>query len=253
MPIRKIVQIDEDKCNGCGECIPSCAEGAIRIVNGKARLVADALCDGLGACLGHCPKGAITITEREAGTFDERLVQGQAQHACPGEAWPNPAAVSRISTGPTSVSSALPIACPIEAGEEEGRTKPSGSGLNNWPVQLHLVSPTAPFFRGADVLLVANCVPFAVMDFHERFVRGGVCLTACPKLDNTHGYSEKLAAIMLHGGIRSLTVVRMSVPCCGGLVRITEAAHQAANPASVPLREITVSSRGDITSEKVVN
>ncbi|GAB4127421.1 ATP-binding protein [Thermopirellula anaerolimosa] len=245
MPRRKIVHIDEDKCDGCGECIPSCAEGAIRIVNGKARLVADALCDGLGACLGHCPQGAITITEREADEFDERLVHEQKRSACPGGEMLTLAVLSTDSA-PTDPTVSAPSAVPVTPRE---RTDSSSPGLKNWPIQLHLVPPTAPFFRNADVLLVANCVPFAVMDFHERFVGDGVCLTACPKLDDTRGYTEKLAAILSHGGIRSLTILRMSVPCCGGLLRIAQAARQAAGTAN-PLREISVSSRGDVTADK---
>ncbi len=245
MPIRKIVHIDQEKCNGCGECIPSCAEGAIRIVNGKARLVADALCDGLGACLGHCPQGAITITEREADAFDERLVHEQRLSSCPGSAMP-PLTVLPAAPDPTGPNLPTSAAVPATPGT---RTDSSAPGLKNWPIQLHLVSPTAPFFQDADVLLVANCVPFAVMDFHERFLGDGVCLTACPKLDDTRGYGEKLAAIMLLGRIRSLTILRMSVPCCGGLLRITQAARQAAGTLT-PLREISVSSRGEVTADK---
>lgn len=251
MPLRKIVDIDEEKCDGCGQCIPSCAEGAIRIIDGKARLVADALCDGLGACLGFCPKGAITITEREADEFDERLVHAQKRPACPGSETLN---LTVLPTVPEPAIPAQPALVPTPPAAPSAavlETKPAAApGLRNWPIQLHLVPPTAPFFQNADVLLVANCVPFAVMDFHERFLGDGVCLTACPKLDDTRGYTEKLAAILLHGGIRSLSIVRMSVPCCGGLLRITQAARQAAGITS-PVREISVSSRGEVTAEKL--
>lgn len=247
MPLRKIVHIDEDKCDGCGQCIPSCAEGAIRVINGKARLVADALCDGLGACLGFCPKGAITITEREADEFDERLVHTQKHPACLGSETLN---LTVLPTVPEPAIPAQPAFTPAPAAAVLEKKPAAAPGLRNWPIQLHLVLPTAPFFQNADVLLVANCVPFAVMDFHERFLGDGVCLTACPKLDDTRGYTEKLAAILLHGGIRSLTIVRMSVPCCGGLLGITQAARQAAGVAA-HVREISVSSRGEVTADKL--
>jgi len=246
MPLRKIVHIDQEKCDGCGDCIPSCAEGAIRIVNGKARLMADALCDGLGACLGHCPQGAITITEREADEFDERLVHEQKHATCPGG---QTIMLTVMPTGPAPVDATLPTLSSAPSAPPGEKTDSAAPGLKNWPIQLHLVSPTAPFFQGADVLLVANCVPFAVMDFHERFLGDGVCLTACPKLDDTRGYREKLAAIILQGRIRSLTILRMSVPCCGGILRITQAALQAAGTA-MTLREISVSSRGEVTADK---
>lgn len=178
MPRRKIVQIDEAKCDGCGLCVPTCAEGAIQIVAGKARLIADAYCDGLGACLGECPRGAITIIEREAAPFDEEL------------------------------AGAPP------------------STLGNWPVQLYLVPPGAPFLNNAELLLVADCVPFAMVDFHARLLRKRPVVVGCPKLDDANFSVEKLARIMATSNPHSLTVVHMEVPCCTGLVRIAEKALQ---------------------------
>ncbi|RMF87880.1 MAG: 4Fe-4S ferredoxin [Planctomycetota bacterium] len=238
---RKIVKIDEEKCDGCGQCVPSCAEGAIQIVDGKARLVSEVYCDGLGACLGHCPQGAITIEEREADPFDEQAVEAHLKTTsgggCPG---------SRPMTLPT-----LPVASAPTPPNDDASAPTNRQGvLRNWPIQLHLVPPNAPFFRDASVLLAANCAPFAVADFDERFLAGNVALTACPKLDTTAGYLEKLAAIMQFGGIRDLSVVRMTVPCCGGIVRLAEAARTEAG-SRVPIRVVTVSPQGDVTEETV--
>jgi NAD-dependent dihydropyrimidine dehydrogenase PreA subunit len=201
---RKIVSLDRDKCDGCGICVPSCAEGAIGIVGGKAVLAADKLCDGLGACLGRCPRGAITIVEREAEGFDEAAV---AAHKGAGG---------------------------------------SPAALANWPVQLHLVPPNAPWLIGADLLVAADCVPFACADFHRDILPGKVLVVACPKLDDIRAHKEKLAEIFHRARPRSVTIARMRVPCCGGL---TMAARQAlaASGWEVPLREIIL----DITGQKV--
>ncbi len=205
MAKRKIVQIDLEKCDGCGLCLPSCAEGAIQVIDGKARLVSDVYCDGLGACLGECPQGAIAIVEREAEAFDE-----QAAHA-------------HVAAMP----------------DEEP------SALGNWPLQLHLVPATAPYLQNADLLLVADCVPFALADFHRRFLRGRPVVIGCPKLDDGEAYVAKLVSILTLASIRSLTVVHMEVPCCQGLVRIAQAAL-AATGAQVPLEDVTISIRGRV-------
>ncbi|GAB6164675.1 4Fe-4S binding protein [Thermostilla marina] len=242
---RKIVKIDEEKCDGCGQCVPSCAEGAIQIIDGKARLVSEVYCDGLGACLGHCPQGAITIEEREAEPFDEQAVEahvkGASGGACPGTR-PMALPTLPIAAGPAPTSD-LP---PAGDGREAGTGKKAV--LRNWPIQLHLAPPNAPFFKDASVLLAANCAPFAVADFDERFLAGNVALTACPKLDTTAGYLEKLAAIMQFGGIRELSVVRMTVPCCGGIVRLAQAARTESG-SQVPIRVVTVSPQGDVAEE----
>ncbi len=248
MARRKIIQIDEEKCNGCGLCVPACAEGALQIVQGKARLVADVYCDGLGDCLGECPQDAITIVQRDAEAFDEEAARRQAARvrpagppdqspekpapvACPGatalELQPRPIEPQPVSTAETST--------------------PRPSGLGNWPVQLHLVPPHAPFLNGADLLLVADCVPFAFADFHGRFLGKRPVVIGCPKLDDANFYVEKLAQIITVAEINSITVVHMEVPCCTGLVRIAQGALRKSE-RELPLEDVTVSIRGRVVS-----
>lgn len=253
MPTRKVVQIDDTLCNGCGMCVHSCAEGAIQIVDGKARLVSDIYCDGLGACLGECPQGAITIVEREAAAFDEaaahrhvaQLRQPEAAVAASGGGCPG----SRVQDLRLNV---LPAGTPPTSTRHDDEKAPEApSALTNWPIQLRLVPPGAPFLQGADVLLVSDCVPFALADFHERYLQGRPVLIACPKLDNTQPYVEKLAAIFQLASIRSLTVVHMEVPCCLGMMRIAQTARQASS-IDVPLNEVVISTRGDVLRESAV-
>lgn len=246
MAKRKIVEIDEAKCNGCGLCVPSCAEGAIQIVNGKAKLVSDVYCDGLGACLGECPEGAITVIEREAEAFDEgaarqhvsRLRSSHTRQAVPPSGCPGTAVRSLALN-------VLPQTPAEQAMPEEGLAGGEASALGHWPVQLHLVPPNAPFLKDADLLLVADCVPFALADFHRRFLRQRPVVIGCPKLDDTQSYVEKLSAMLRMSAIRSLTVVHMEVPCCLGLVRVAQSAMRAAG-RDVPLEEVTISIRGKV-------
>jgi Pyruvate/2-oxoacid:ferredoxin oxidoreductase delta subunit len=252
MPTRKIAQIDETKCNGCGLCVHSCAEGAIQIIDGKARLVSDVYCDGLGACLGECPQDAIAIIERDAAAFDEaaahrhvaQLRQPQAAVGAPRGGCPG----SRVQDLRLNV---LPASAPSTSPRHGAEKAPAPSALTNWPIQLRLVPPGAPFLQGADVLLVSDCVPFALADFHERYLQGRPVLIACPKLDDTQRYVEKLVAMFQLASIRSLTVVHMEVPCCLGLMRIAEAARQASG-VDVPLNEIVISTRGNVLRESAV-
>jgi Fe-S-cluster-containing hydrogenase component 2 len=224
-----IVRIDEAKCTGCGQCAGACAEGAIRIVNGKAQLISESYCDGLGACLGECPEDAISIEERDADEFDEKAVQAArrspAPHACPG--------------------SALRELKPGGAPETDSAAPAAESELRHWPVQLKLVSPSAPFLKGADLLLAADCVPFALADFHRQFLRGRSVVIGCPKLDDPALYVEKLTEIFKSSGIRSLTVLHMEVPCCFGLKRIAETALEASG-SRIPMRDVTVSLEGRV-------
>jgi Pyruvate/2-oxoacid:ferredoxin oxidoreductase delta subunit len=246
MPLRKIVRIDEAKCNGCGLCVPRCAEGAIQVAGGKARLVAEVYCDGLGACLGECPEGAITVVQREAEPFDEQAARrhvaqaaGAAPLSCPGSAARS--LDLPIVSGPAggSASTAEPVTAQTSGPPEEP------SALSHWPVQLHLVPPHAQFLQGADLVLVADCVPFALADFHRRVLRGRPVVIGCPKLDDTQAYLAKLAAILSLARLKSLTVVHMEVPCCLGLVRVAQAAMRVAG-VEVPLEEVTISIRGKV-------
>ena len=240
MALRNIIRIDEELCDGCGECVPSCAEGALQVIDGKARLVSDVLCDGLGACLGECPTGALTVIQRDAGEFDEAAVVSR-QRAAP----------THESSGcPSSSARVIPLVetgrgLAVVAAPESG----SRPGLRQWPVQLHLVPPSAPFFRGQHVLLAADCVPVAVTDFHAAFLDGRGLAIACPKLDqHLELYVQKLAAMIDNAGILSLTVAIMEVPCCGGLVRLAEQALAAAS-RRVPLRLVKVGIRGDVLAD----
>ncbi len=225
--IRQMVRIDEEKCNGCGECVPSCAEGAIQIIDGKARLLADNLCDGLGACLGDCPLGAITVEEREADEYDETAVHDHLKEIGREPLHHHDDPVVPVASGCPSAavkSFAAPAAggCPsaqtMSFNEPSADTAGDGasrpSRLAQWPVQLHLVPATAPFFQNADVLLAADCAPFAYADFQEELLKGKALAIACPKLDNTEPYVEKLTAMITQSNIKSLTVVHMEVPCC---------------------------------------
>ncbi|MBI4858670.1 MAG: 4Fe-4S binding protein [Candidatus Riflebacteria bacterium] len=253
MSVRDIVRIDQEKCDGCGQCVGACAEGAIQIVDGKARLVKEIYCDGLGACLGRCPRDAISIEKREAPEFDEGATRvylaslGRRDEAplapahdhghrgCPGmqlRHMPRPArtpAASALDHGP--------------AGDE------ARSRLQNWPVQFTLVPPGAPWLAGADILLAADCVPFALAGFHGRLLEGRVLLIGCPKLDDAQSYVEKLAQILRVSRPRSLTVVHMEVPCCTGLSRIADAAIQISG-SQTALRDLTVTIGGELIDDE---
>lgn len=255
--IRKMVVIDEEKCNGCGECVPSCAEGAIQIIDGKAKLLADNLCDGLGACLGDCPLGAITIEEREADEYDEAAVDEHLKEIgrAPLSHHAEPAAPT---TGGCPSAAVQAFAAPAGGGCPSARTmsfaEPSAddsadvasrpSRLAQWPVQLHLVPPTAPFFQNADVLLAADCAPFAYANFQEDLLKGKALAIACPKLDNTEPYVEKLTAMITQSNIKSLTVVHMEVPCCNGLVMMAKQAL-ANSGRDIPFETVCIGIRGE--------
>jgi Pyruvate/2-oxoacid:ferredoxin oxidoreductase delta subunit len=246
MAKRNIVEIDEAKCDGCGLCVPSCAEGAIQIVDGKARLVSDVYCDGLGACLGTCPQDAIRIVQREAKPFDEHAARRHVQRAepvgegsaasavCPGSAARDLRLATRPAGPPQSAAS----------GADQGADAPA-SALGNWPVQLRLVPPNAPFLRDSDLLLAADCVAFAYADFHRQFLQGRPVVIGCPKLDDAPAYVDKLADIVTQSSIRSITILHMEVPCCTGLVRIAAAAI-AQSGRNIPLNDATISIRGEL-------
>ena len=228
MARRKIVQIDEERCDGCGQCVPNCAEGALRVIDGKARLVSDVYCDGLGACLGHCPRDAVSIVEREAPEFSEEAVHEYLR--------------SRESSGFSCPSSQVQS---LEAGDR-GASEPQASSLSNWPVQLNLVPVKASFFKDADLLLMADCVAVAHPGLHSRLIKGRAVVMGCPKFDDARGYVEKLTEILRGNDVRSLTVAHMEVPCCSGLERIAELALRATGK-NIPTRRLIVSVRGEET------
>lgn len=295
--VRKVVHIDEERCNGCGVCIPACAEGALQIVDGKARLIGDRYCDGLGACLGECPEGAITIEEREAEEFQEPAVEcqghdssghghaagahGQAPHGhshaagthghgAGGHGHPEPG--SRQAQGgqpgpdlpcgcPSSsvmrlerqeAEPTLACGCPSSSvtrleGREAAAAPAAGIDrspqLSHWPVQLTLVPPTAPFLKDADVVLTADCVPFAYSSFHQDFLKDHAVIVACPKLDDFQAHLSRLTEIVRRSGLRSVTAVRMEVPCCSGLTHMAEEAIRRSG-RDVPLDEVVIGIKG---------
>jgi ferredoxin len=280
---RKIISIDEEKCNGCGNCIPGCPEGAIQMIDGKARLISDLFCDGLGACLGHCPEGAITIEEREAEPYDENKVmanivrQGknviaahlvhlrdhneqeylkQAMAYLRDHQIINPLEELKTMNHPNH-----PGGCPgsksmeFSGPREEAAGNPEGirpSQLSHWPIQLHLMSPNAAQYQGKDVLLAADCVPFAMAEFHRDYLKGKSLAIACPKLDvGQEVYLEKLTALIDQARINTLHVMIMQVPCCGGLLRLAQTAVERA-ARKVPVKCTVVSLQGDVLQERWV-
>lgn len=230
---RNVIEIDQDLCIGCGLCTKACHQGAIQLVDGKAKLVSDSYCDGLGMCLPNCPVDAIQLVEKETDAFDTRrkdfALKGQSQPVsggCPG-------------SQARSFASLAPKPATSEA------TTPAPSQLRQWPVQLHLVSTTAPYLQGANLLIAADCTSFAYGDFHNKFMRGKVTLIGCPKLDDTNVYLEKLTDIFRLNDIQSVSVVRMSVPCCGGITRLVQQAIKQSG-AIVPYAEVTITTEGEI-------
>jgi Pyruvate/2-oxoacid:ferredoxin oxidoreductase delta subunit len=251
MATRKIVRIDEERCNGCGLCIPNCAEGALQIVDGKAKLISDKFCDGLGACLGHCPQDAIIISEREAEEFDERAVELHLHE----EKGPERKAKveARTVTHPSMLHGGCPSSRPMQfktadPGKEEDTVRPSVSMLTHWPVQLKLVPVDAPYFKDADLLVAADCVPVACPDFHRRFLKGRTVVVGCPKLDDLRYYREKLAEIFKNNSIKTVTVLYMEVPCCLGLVKATEEAMKASGK-NIPISRVRIGTQGEIQPE----
>ena len=235
MVLRNIVKIDEKKCNGCGLCIPACAEGAIQVIDGKARLVKDVYCDGLGACLGKCPQDAITITHREADEFDEKAAEEHVK---------NIRDAPTVHTPPRGCPSTQTMQFKTENEPNSDLTEKRKSRLATWPVQLKLLPPNAPFLKNADLLIAADCVPFAYANFHEDMLKDRVLAVGCPKLDDVTLYRNKLAAIFRAADIRSVTVVNMEVPCCFGLNRLVQEAMELSGN-KVPLRQETISIKGE--------
>lgn len=247
---RQIIEIDEDLCNGCGQCVPSCKEGAIQIINGKARLVSEKYCDGLGACLGDCPTGALKVVEREAEEFDEAAamdhVRRQSSGGCPG---------SRVQELPHSHAPAG--GCPgarmheFHGAAAHAASGPVASALTHWPVQIRLVPPTAPFLKGADLVVVADCVPAAYPKLHQDFMDGRKIMLGCPKFDDAELYIQRFADIFAEAGIKSVTVVVMQVPCCQGLPKIVLAGMAQAG-VEVPMERVVISLEGQLLSREML-
>ncbi len=243
---RRIIHIDEERCNGCGACAEACHEGAIQIIDGKAKLTREDYCDGLGDCLPGCPAGAISFEEREAPAYDEAAVRaakaakltGKLQgHGCPGSAPRTMAPGGCPGTAPR----------PVDAAQSTAPTGPVASQLRQWPVQIKLAPVNAPWFDGAKLLIAADCTAYAYGNFHSDFIRGRVTLVGCPKLDNVD-YSEKLEAILRENDIRDVTIVRMEVPCCGGLEHAAKQALQRSGKF-IPWRVVTISVDGKILED----
>lgn len=242
MAVRKIVQIDEEKCDGCGLCVPSCAEGAIQIIDGKAKVISETYCDGFGACLAECPQDAITIVEREADKYDERAVELHLECMERARA-PKPDPLPMVPHHGGCPGSAMRNLEPKPTAGKLQSDASIQSQLGNWPVQLMLVSPAAPFLRGADILVCADCVPFAAPDFHSKYLKGKAVLVGCPKLDDLGYYREKLEAIFASARPSSVTILKMEVPCCNGIAMAALDARKEATPG-VPVRVETIGIRG---------
>ena len=229
--IRKIIRIDEKKCNGCGACADACHEGAIEMVNGKAKLTKEDYCDGLGDCLPNCPTGAITFEEREAPAYDEAAVAAAKQR-------------KKESSTPCSCPGAAPQTLISEKKPESSGSVLIGSQLAQWPCQIKLAPLSAPYFNGASLLIAADCTAYAYADFHDKFMKGKVTLIGCPKLDAVD-YSEKLTEIFSINNISDVTVLRMEVPCCGGLEMAVRRALQNSGK-DIPCSVVTISVKGEI-------
>lgn len=276
MAQRDMIEIDEEKCNGCGDCVSACAEGALQIVNGKARLVRDDYCDGLGACLGECPTGALKIVKREAVPFDAAAVAAQmgqahtegghmdAQHGHHLGHTHAPGPMAGTNARTEKEPAPLPCGCPGTMQKEFTRKPPQAatpgqapvagtdlpSALTHWPIQLKLANPEAPHFRNADLLIAADCVAASTGVFHTKLLPGKRLVMACPKLDDPEGYVEKLAALLAPGHAASVTLARMEVPCCGGLVHLVKEARKRVGRL-IPIREIVLGLQGDILRETI--
>jgi Pyruvate/2-oxoacid:ferredoxin oxidoreductase delta subunit len=280
MPTRKIIKINEELCNGCAACIPNCPEGAIQVIDGKARLISDIFCDGLGACIGHCPQDAITTEERDAVPYNEKKVMENIIKAGDntilahlnhlkdhGETTYLKEALAFLKEKNITIpfkeeqpSSHHACQCPgaktIDLKKETTLEKTESgvrqSHLGHWPVQLHLVSPNASYFQGSNVLLVADCVAYALGDFHKDYLQGNTLTIACPKLDsNLDSYVEKLTSLINDAQIKSLTVMTMEVPCCRGLVALAQQARSQATK-TIPLTSIVVGIKGNTLKKETI-
>jgi Fe-S-cluster-containing hydrogenase component 2 len=262
---RKIIEIEDEKCDGCGQCVIGCAEGALKIVDGKAEVISDNLCDGLGACIGECPQGALTIVEREAEAFDEAAVEahlsGQQAAEPAGESLPCgcpstqlqtfvPQSACQSANQPTVFAGAGSTLDSVN--RQVGAASEAGaSALSHWPIQVRLIPPTAPFLKGADLLVVADCVPVAFPTLHRDLLPGKAVMVGCPKFDAPQEYIQKFSDIFRSAGIKSVTVVVMEVPCCSGLPMMVKKGIANAG-VDLPMSEVVISTRGQILEARKV-
>ncbi len=242
--VRKIIEIDEELCNGCGECVSACAEAALEIVDGKARMLAEKYCDGLGACLGDCPQGALRVIEREADDFDEEAVE-QLLKQKEKEAKPIPSIPTAPPAGgcPSAGLQTFQSSSPCKAANAPVSTSGGASALSHWPVQIRLVPPSAPFLKNADLLVAADCTPVAYPDFHKDFLEGRAIMMGCPKFDDVEGYVNKFQEVFETADIKSITMVIMEVPCCSQMRGIIAEALKRSGK-DIPVSEKVVSVRG---------
>lgn len=244
--LRKIIEIDEELCDGCGQCVSGCAEGSLQIVDGKAKMVSDNLCDGLGACIGECPTGALRIVERKAEEFDEKAVKKYLAGKEAAKQKQQPVLVCGCPS--TNIQTFAPASSCREA-NIPASLEDSESALSNWPIQIRLVPATAPFLKGADLLVLADCCSVAVPVLHRDLLKGRVVMIGCPKFDDIQEYVEKFAAIFKTADIKSVLSVVMEVPCCSGLPMIVKNGMDAAGK-NIPIKEVVVSTRGKILEQK---
>jgi NAD-dependent dihydropyrimidine dehydrogenase PreA subunit len=251
--LRKIIEIDEELCDGCGQCVPSCAEGALQIIDGKARIVSDNLCDGLGACMGECPTGAMQIIEREADDFDEEAVE---KHLTAHDSKKSPEPAMACGCPSQQIQSfTTPCACSDNKGTSAaapimGKASAQPSALSHWPVQIRLIPAKAPFLKNADLLVLADCAAVACPDLHADLLKGRVVMMGCPKFDDADEYVEKFTEIFTKAGIKSLTIVSMEVPCCAGLAWIVKKGLTAAG-VNIPTTELIIGAQGNLVSKTV--
>jgi ferredoxin len=236
---RKIIEINEDLCDGCGQCVISCAEGALQVIDGKAKVVADMFCDGLGACIGECPTGALKIIEREADEFDveavEKYLHGKQKEA----------AVNELASPCGCPSAAIQTFTCKEANKPLFIGESGDSALSHWPIQIKLVPPNAPFLKGADLLVLADCAPVSFPTLHRDFLKGKAVMMGCPKFDDVQEYIDKFAEVFKQAGIKSVTAVIMEVPCCSGLPIIVKKGMEKAG-VNVPMGKVVISTKGKI-------
>ncbi|MCD4763111.1 MAG: 4Fe-4S ferredoxin [Desulfobacterales bacterium] len=244
--LRKIIEIDEELCDGCGQCVPGCAEGSLQIVDGKAKMVSDNLCDGLGACIGECPNGALRIVEREAEEFDEEAVEKYLAEKEAAKQKQQP--VLACGCPSTNIQTFAPVSSCREANIPVG-FEDSESALSHWPIQIRLIPATAPFLKGADLLVLADCCGIAIPTLHKDLLKGRVVMIGCPKFDDIQEYVEKFADIFKTADIKSILSVIMEVPCCSGLPMIVKKGMEAAGK-NIPIKELVISTRGKILEQK---